>query len=262
MKDQWRSIKLLATRLRKIPRILLPARKGRAGWKIPKNPATIYNPNNDLWRHAPQKKEDNSEDMCEISPVPSQPQKENADLNSGKVSLENLAISAGQDTTSKFNLASKNMSRQKLSSYLVRMKPRTSGDPNPNGYHAMPSALFNKQAPKKRDSLYVRQPAMPRFRRPGDSKVKFTPKVYFKSQEELQPNKNWVTVQGGNAIIPDAPFRGEWQADCKSHQCMVLVWLLCRIQRATNGRIDSSYIKIQLFLYFTCYYRIVELNCY
>jgi len=152
-----------------------------------KNPATIYNPHNDLWRHAPQKKEDNSEEMCEISPVPSQSQKENADPNSGEVSPGSIAVRSEQGTTSKSNVASKNMSRRNLSSYSARMKPQVSGDSNPTGGHAMPSALSNKQVPKARDSLYIRQPAMPRFRRPGESKVKFTPKVYFKPKEESAP---------------------------------------------------------------------------
>jgi len=155
-----------------------------------KNPATIYNPHNDLWRHAPQKKEDKSEDMSEISPVPSQSQKENADPNSGEVSVENLAIRAEQDTTSKFNVAPKNMSRENLSSGSVSQKPRTSGGSNPTGDHERPSVSFNMQAPKVRDSLYIRQPAMPRFQRPRESKVKFTPKVYFKPQEESVPKRN------------------------------------------------------------------------
>lgn len=167
--------------------------------KLPKNPAAIYNPHNDLWRHAPQKKENNSEDVCEISPLQSQSHKENADPNPGKVQLENLAVRPEQDSMSKFNIASKYTSRRNLSSYSARTKPRTSVDSNPTRDHAMPNASFNKQAPKVRDSLYIRQPAMPRFRRPGESKVKFTPKVYFKSQEESAPNTN---VLPGREVPP------------------------------------------------------------
>jgi len=157
--------------------------------KLQKNPATIYNPYNDLWRHAPQKKEDSLEDIREISQVPSQSKKENADPNSGEASETNSAVRAEQDTKS-FNVASKNLNRRNLSTNSVRMKPRTSGDSNPTGDHAMPTASFRKQAPKARDSLHIRQPAMSRFRRPRESKVKFTPKVYFKPQEESAPNRN------------------------------------------------------------------------
>jgi len=160
-----------------------------------KHPSAIYNPYNDLWRHAPQKKEDTLEDICEISPVPSQSQKENADPNSGEVSEESSVVRAEQNTKS-FIVASKNKSGRKLSSKLVRLKPRASCDSIPTGDHSMPSASLNKQSPPKaRDSLYIRQPAMPRFQRPGESKVKFTPKVYFKPQEESAPNRNELPVK-------------------------------------------------------------------
>merc|ERR1719419_1642499 len=82
------------------------------------------------------------------------------------------------------------MSRENLSSCSVSQKPRSSGGSNPTGDHARPFASFNMQAPKVRDSLYIRQPAMPRFQRPRESQVKFTPKVYFKPEKESPPKRN------------------------------------------------------------------------
>jgi len=193
-----------------------------------KNPATIYNPHNDLWRHAPQKKEDNSEDMCEINPAPSQSQKENADPNSGEVSLENLAVRAEQDTTPKLNVSSKNMSRQNLSSHSVRQKPRTSGDSN----STWNSAVVNKQAPKARDSIYIRQPAMPRFRRPDESKVKFSPKVYFKPQEESAPNRNELPVKE----VPPSPRMNHSEVSDKLVANLTSAWYWSGYYAGYNAR--------------------------
>jgi len=197
--------------------------------KRPKNPSAIYNPHNDLWRHAPQKKEDTLEDICEISPVPSQ--KENADPNSGEVSEENSAVRAEQDTKS-FNVVSKNKSGRNLSSKSVRLKPRESGDSIPTGDHSMPSASSNKQAPKARDSLYIRQPAMPRFQRPGESKVKFTPKVYFKPQEESAPNRNELPVKE----VPPSPRMNHSEVSDKLVANLTSAWYWSGYYAGYNAR--------------------------
>jgi len=153
--------------------------------------AAIYNPNQDLWRHAPREKEIHKEDVCENSSIPSTSLSENADSKRHPVLSENSGVRTKQDRS--YRGVSFDIARTHSSSlYIEQPKARDSRLISQRAATARSSVSrpsFKMTPPKARDSLLINQPAEHRCQKPPRSQVQFVPKVHFANSQKESPGK-------------------------------------------------------------------------
>jgi len=152
--------------------------------------AAIYNPNQDLWRHAPRKKEIHKEDVCENSSIPSKSLSGNADSAQDLVPLENSGVRTKQDRSCRE--VSFDIGRTPRSSlYIEQPKARDSliSQRAATARSSISRPSFKMTPPKARDSLLINQPAEHRCQKPPRSQVQFVPKVHFANSQKESPGK-------------------------------------------------------------------------
>jgi len=152
--------------------------------------AAIYNPNQDLWRHAPRKKEIHKEDVCENSSIPSTSLSGDADSTRDLVPLENSGVRTKQDRSCRE--VSFDIGRTPSSSlYIEQPKARDSlliSQRAATARSSISRPSFKMTPPKARDSLLINQPAE-RWQKPPRSQVQFVPKVHFANSQKEAPGK-------------------------------------------------------------------------